>query len=176
MSELSTLARPYAEAAFKRAKEVGATDVWSDSLTFLSTLMNNSELIAVLDNPGFSKEQATQLMLAICQHYIHEEAINFVKVLIENGRLKLIPQIAELYEHYKADNEGYINVDVYSAYALSKEEKKKIVVVLEKQLNKQVHATVAVDKSLIGGILAKAGDKVIDGSINGRLHQLAKRL
>jgi len=176
MSELSTLARPYAEAAFKRAKEVGAAGVWSDSLVFLSTVMQDKELTAVIDNPRFSKEQATQLMLDICQEYIHDEAVNFLKVLIENDRLKLIPQIAELYEQYKADDEGYINVDVYSAYALTKEEQKQTVATLEKQFNKKVHATVTVDKSLIGGILVKAGDKVIDGSISGQLHQLAKRL
>ena len=176
MSELSTLARPYAEAAFKRAKEVGAAGVWSDSLGFLSAVMQDKELIAVLDNPRVSQEQATQLMLDICQEHIHDEAVNFLKLLIENDRLKLVPQIAELYEQYKADDEGYVNVDLYSAYALTKAEEKQYVAMLEKQLNKKVHASVSVDKSLIGGILARAGDKVIDGSISGQLHQLAKRL
>ena len=176
MSELSTLARPYAEAAFKRAKEVGAAGVWSDSLGFLFAVMQDKELTTVIDNPRVSKEQATQLMLDICQEHIHDEAVNFLKLLIENDRLKLVPQIAELYEQYKADDEGYVNVDLYSAYALTKAEEKQYVAMLEKQLNKKVRASVSVDKSLIGGILAKAGDKVIDGSISGQLHQLAKRL
>jgi F-type H+-transporting ATPase subunit delta len=176
MSELSTLARPYAEAAFKRAKEVGAAGVWADSLGFLSAVMQDKELTAVIDNPRVRKEHATQLMLDICQEHIHDEAVNFLKLLIENDRLKLVPQIAELYEQYKADDEGYVNVDLYSAYALTKAEEKQYVTMLEKQLGKKVQATVSVDKSLIGGILAKAGDKVIDGSISGQLHQLAKRL
>ncbi len=115
-------------------------------------------------------------MLDICEGQIHDEAVNFLKVLIENDRLKLLPQIAELYEQYKADDEGYVNVEVYSAYPLTKDEEKKYVAMLEKQLNKKVHATVSVDKSLVGGIRAKAGDKVIDGSISGQLQQLAKRL
>ena len=176
MSELSTLARPYAEAAFKRAKEVGAAGIWSDSLAFLSAVMQDKELAAIIDNPRVSQEKATQLMMDICEGQIHDEAVNFLKVLIENDRLKLVPQVAALYEQYRADDEGYVNVEVYSAYSLTKEEEKKYVAMLEKQLNKKVHATVSVDKSLIGGIRAKAGDKVIDGSISGQLHQLAKRL
>ncbi|WP_031434241.1 F0F1 ATP synthase subunit delta [Methylomarinum vadi] len=176
MSELSTLARPYAEAAFKRAKEVGAAGIWSDSLAFLSVAIQDKELAAIIDNPRVSKDQLTQLMVDICEGQIHDEAVNFLKILIENDRLKLLPQIAELYEQYKADDEGYVNVEVYSAYSLTKEEEKKYVAMLEKLLNKKVHATVTVDKSLVGGIRAKAGDKVIDGSISGQLQQLAKRL
>lgn len=176
MSELSTLARPYAEAAFKRAKEVGAAGVWSDSLAFLSAVIKDKELAAVIDNPRVSKEQLTRLMLDICQGQIHDEAVNFLKILIENDRLKLVPHVAELYEQYKADDEGYVNVEIFSAYALTKEEERKYVAMLEKQLHKKVNATVAIDKTLIGGIRAKAGDKVIDGSISGQLQQLAKRL
>jgi F-type H+-transporting ATPase subunit delta len=114
--------------------------------------------------------------LDICQDQVDAEACNLLKLLIENGKLKLLPKIAELYEEYKADDEGYVNVDLYSAYALSKAEQNKYVAMLEKLLNKKVNAVVAVDKSLIGGILAKAGDKVIDSSVSGQLHQLAKRL
>ncbi len=176
MSELSTLARPYAEAAFKRAKEVGATGVWSDSLAFLSALLQDKELRKIVDNPRVSQEQLTALMLDICQDNIHDEAINLLKVLIENGRLKLLPQVAELYEQYKAEDEGYVNVDIYSAYPMTKDEQKKYVKTLEKLLDRKVNATLKTDKNLIGGVLAKAGDKVIDCSISGRLHQLAKRL
>ncbi len=176
MSELSTLARPYAEAAFKRAKEVDAAKTWSDSLVFLTHVIEDPDLIAVINNPRFSQQQLTQLMVDICQDYISDEAVNFLKVLIENNRLKLMPQIAELFEQYKAEDEGYVNVELYSAYALTKQEQKQYVALLEKKLNRKVNSTVSIDKSLIGGILAKAGDKVIDGSISGRLHQLAKGL
>ncbi|WP_198244493.1 F0F1 ATP synthase subunit delta [methane-oxidizing endosymbiont of Gigantopelta aegis] len=176
MTELSTLARPYAQAAFKRAKEVGAAGVWSDSLAFLAQVMQDKALQAVVDNPRVEKERLLQLMLDISKGYIHDEAENFLKILIENDRLKLIPQISELYEQYKAEDEGYINVDLYSAYPITKDEQKKFVTSLEKLLSKKVNATVKVDKTLIGGIVAKAGDKVIDSSISGQLHQLEKRL
>jgi len=176
MTELSTLARPYAQAAFKRAKEVGAAGVWSDSLAFLAQVMQDKALQAVVDNPRVEKERLLQLMLDISKGYIHDEAENFLKILVENDRLKLIPQISELYEQYKAEDEGYINVDLYSAYPITKDEQKKFVTSLEKLLSKKVNATVKVDKTLIGGIVAKAGDKVIDSSISGQLHQLEKRL
>ncbi len=176
MTELATLARPYAEAAFKRAKEVGAAGVWSDSLAYLAQVMQDTELQAVVDNPKVGKERLSQLLLDICQGHIHDEAENFLKVLIENDRLKLLPQIAELYEQYKAEDEGYVNVDLYSAYSITKEEQKKIVKSLEKLLGKKVNASVNIRKGLIGGVVAKAGDKVVDFSISGQLHQLAKRL
>lgn len=176
MAELSTLARPYAEAAFKRAKQTDSAKVWAQALQFLSALIQDRELSAIVNNPRVGKEKITQLLLDICQEQISDEAKNLLKMLIDNGKLQLLPKISELYEEHKAEDEGYVNVDLYSAYSLTKAEQSKYVAMLEKQLNKKVNAVVSVDKSLIGGILAKAGDKVIDGSIRGQLHQLAKRL
>jgi F-type H+-transporting ATPase subunit delta len=145
-------------------------------LSFLSALLQDVDLAAIIKNPRVGKQSIQRLLLDICQDQVDAEACNLLKLLIENGKLKLLPKIAELYEEYKADDEGYVNVDLYSAYALSKAEQNKYVAMLEKLLNKKVNAVVAVDKSLIGGILAKAGDKVIDSSVSGQLHQLAKRL
>lgn len=176
MSELSTLARPYAAAAFKSAKETGNASVWSDSLTFVSEIAKSDELSAAAHNPKVGKDKLIGLIMDICQDYVHAEAKNLVKILIENDKFSIVPQVAELFEKYRADDEGYVNVDVVTAYPLSGSEQVAYVSSLEKQLNKKVHATVSVDQSLIGGILAKAGDKVIDGSIKGQLHQLAKKL
>ena len=176
MTELATLARPYSEAAFKLAKETGKADAWSDALRFLSAVVQDSDMAAIVKNPRVSKEKIKQLLLDICQDRIDTEATNLLRLLIENGKLKLLPTISVMYEQYKADDEGYVNVDLYSAFALTKAEQSKYVAMLEKHLNKKVNAVVSVDKSLIGGILAKAGDKVIDGSVSGQLHQLAKRL
>ncbi|MCK4842462.1 MAG: F0F1 ATP synthase subunit delta [Methylococcales bacterium] len=176
MSELLTLARPYAEAVFKRAIEKKALPEWSDALNFLSVVMQDKEMFAVIANPKVTQEQLTGLLLDICQEQLKPEGVNFVKLLIENGRLILAPQIAELYESFKAEHEGYVDVEVISAYALSKEEQKQLSTTLKKELDKQVHITTSVDKTLIGGFLARAGDKVIDGSIKGQLQQLAKKL
>lgn len=176
MTELATLARPYAEAAFKRAKQTGNTGAWADSLAFLAAVVQDPDMAAIVNNPRIASDRILQLLLDICQDQIDDEVKNLLKLLMQNGKLKLLPNIAALYEEYKANDEGYVNVDLYSAYALTKAEQNKYVAMLEKQLHKKVNATVTIDKSLIGGILAKAGDKVLDGSVSGQLHQLAKRL
>ena len=176
MTELATLARPYAEAAFKRAKESGDTGTWADALQFLSAVIQDADMAVIVNNPKVSSDRLLQLLLDIGQDQIGDEVKNLLKLLVQNGKLKLLPNISALYEEYKANDEGYVNVDLCSAYALTKAEQNKYVAMLEKYLNKKVNATVSVDKSLIGGIRAKAGDKVIDGSVSGQLHQLAKRL
>ncbi len=176
MTELATLARPYAEAAFKRAKETGKTEAWSESLQFLAAVIQDKDMAVIVGNPKVGGDRLLQLMMDIAQDHIDDEGKNLLKLLVQNGKLKLLSHISVLYEQYKANDEGYVNVDLYSAYPLTKAEQHKYVAMLEKYLRKKVNATVSVDKSLIGGILAKAGDKVIDGSVSGQLHQLAKRL
>ena len=176
MSELSTLARPYAEAVFKRAKETESSQEWSDTLAFLSAIMQDESLAAIVNNPRVGQDELSQLLQDICQDQIIGEANNFLKLLIENGRLSLAPQIAGLFENYKAEDEGYVDVDVITAFALTKAEEKSFATSLKKKLNKQVNISASVDKSLIGGFLVKAGDTVIDGSISGQLQQLAKRI
>jgi len=176
MSELATLARPYAEAVFKRAKESGSSAEWSERLAFLSAIMQDDGLSVIVNNPKVDNEKLTQLMQDICQDQLEGESLNFLKLLIENGRLEFAPQIAELFEKYKAEDEGYIEVDVITAYALTKAEEQSFATSLKKKLNKNVNISSSVDNSLIGGFLVKAGDSVIDGSISGQLQQLAKRI
>lgn len=176
MSELATLARPYAAAIFKRAKETHATAKWSQCLAFMSAVLKNEDISVVVDNPKVNKQRLTALMLDICQGHVNEENENFLKLLVHNNRLGLLPSIAKLFEVLKAEDEGYVEVEVFTAYSLSKEAKHDLITTLEKTLSKKIHMNVTVDKSLIGGVLVRAGDRVIDGSIRGRLQQLAKRL
>ena len=176
MSELATLARPYAAAVFKRAKETQAAAKWSQSLAFMSAVMENRDISVVVDNPKVNKQRLSALMLDICQGHVNEENENFLKLLVQNNRLVLLPYIAKLFEAYKAEDEGYADVDVLTAYALSKEAKQNLAAILEKTLGKKIHMNVTVDKSLIGGVLVRAGDKVIDGSIKGRLQNMQKAL
>ena len=176
MSELATLARPYAAAVFKRAKETKATVKWSESLAFMSAVLKNENIAVVVDNPKVNKEKLSTLMLDICQEHITEENGNFLKLLVHNNRLVLLPHIAKLFEAYKAEDEGYVEVEVFTAYTLSKEAKQSFTATLEKALGKKIHMNVAIDKSLIGGVLVRAGDRVIDGSIKGRLQHMQKAL
>ncbi|MFZ2313556.1 MAG: F0F1 ATP synthase subunit delta [Methylobacter sp.] len=176
MSELATLARPYASAVFKRAKETNSTEKWSKSLAFMSAVLSDAEISVLVDNPKVSNERLSALMLDICQGQVDEEGANFLKLLVQNNRLTLAAAISKIFEEYKAESEGYVDVEVTTAYAFSKEEKQGFTSALEKKLSKKVHMNVTVDKSLIGGVLVRAGDRVIDGSIRGQLQQLAKRL
>ncbi|MCK5897914.1 MAG: F0F1 ATP synthase subunit delta [Methylococcales bacterium] len=176
MSELSTLARPYAEAVFKRALETETTEKWSTTLAFVAAVVNDITFAGIIDNPKVSDEQLTGLLLDICQQQTTKESENFLKLLIQNNRLTLADAIYNLYEAQKAEKEGYIDVDVRTAYAFTKDDEKKFSKTLKKELNKEVRLSIQVDKSLIGGFIAKAGDLVIDGSVKGQLQIMQKTL
>lgn len=176
MSEQATLARPYAVAAYKRAKETGTTAQWSEALEFLAMVLVDSRVAAAAANPKASKEQFTKALLSLCQGRLDKEAENFVRLLAANRRLGLVKAIGEQFEQYRAEDEGYVKVDVRSAYALEDEEHGQIVALLKRTLGKEPQLQVQVDESLIGGVLIKAGDCVIDASIRGQLQRLAKRL
>ncbi len=176
MTELATLARPYAEAVFERAKEAGKTEQWSSMLAFLAAVVRDREMAAIIDNPKVSDEDLIRLLLDICGEQIDVEGANLIKLLVVNGRLTIVSYIARLYEEYRAEDEGYVDVTIASAFSMTKAEQKKLEAALEKRLDKKVHMNLEVDESLIGGVLVRAGDTVIDGSIRGQLQQLAKIL
>lgn len=176
MSEPATLARPYAAAVFKRAKETESTVKWSESLAFLSAVLSDKDISAVIDNPKISNDGLSALMLDICQGQLDIEGENFLKLMVQNNRLILIPYIEKIFEEYKAADEGYVEVEVFTAFAFSEEENLKFASTLEKKLSKKVHMNITVDKSLIGGVLIRAGDQVIDGSIRGQLQHMQKVL
>lgn len=176
MSELATLARPYAEAVFKRAKETDSAAKWSDTLAFISTVGNDEIISVAADNPKVKKENFLNLMLDICSGQVDQEGENFLKLLVQNNRLKLARHIAAIYEQYRAEDEGYVDVEVSTAYSLSKDEEKNLASKLENTLHKKVHLNVTEDRSLIGGILIRAGDRVIDGSIKGQLQHMQRAL
>lgn len=176
MSELATLARPYAEAAFKQAKENGSSDQWSETLSFLALAMSNPSLAWASVNPKVGKAKLESLILDICSGHIDKYGENFIKLLIRNNRLDLAEHVQQLYEMFKAEDQGYLDVSVRTAMALSKTDQDQLAEALEKTLNKKVRLEVEQDKKLIGGVVIKAGDKVIDGSVRGRLQQLAKKL
>lgn len=176
MSELSTLARPYAEAVFKRALETDSSEKWSNTLAFVAAVVNDTEFSAIIDNPKVSNERLLDLLFDICQGQLDSEGENFLKLLVQNDRLILAGQIHLLYEAKRAEAEGYVDVDVITAYAFTKEDEKKFTASLEQSLKKTVRLSVSIDKSLIGGFIAKAGDRVIDGSIKGQLQTMQKTL
>ncbi|MEI6746596.1 MAG: F0F1 ATP synthase subunit delta [Methylococcaceae bacterium] len=176
MSELATLARPYAVAVFKRAKETDSAKTRSKNLAFLAAVLTDKSISGVIDDPKIGKSALSTLLLDICEGQLDQEGSNFLKLLIENNRLSLIAAIAEIFETYKAEDEGSIDVDVTTAFAFTKESKQSFNATLEQAFGKKINMKIAVDSSLIGGVLVRAGDQVIDGSVRGQLQQLAQRL
>lgn len=176
MSELVTMARPYAAAVFKRAKETGSAGQWSDALAFMSGVLVSEEVSKIIGNPKVGKSQLLSLLQEIFQDRLAGEMENFLKLLVANNRLRLVPSIAKLFEAYKAEQEGYIEVDVYTAYGFSEETQQAFAEKLEQALSKKIHMNVTQDPSLIGGVLVRAGDRVIDGSIRGQLQHMQKSL
>jgi F-type H+-transporting ATPase subunit delta len=174
--EATTIARPYAEAVFARAKESDKLDLWSEMLIFLADVVDEPAMAGVIANPKFDKASLTELMLEIGGGRLNEEGQNLVKLLIQNGRLPILRNVVELFEQLKAEDQSVLKVHVRSAYALQAAQEKQIAEALKAKLGRDIIITSEKDPELIGGIHIRAGDMVIDGSVSGRLQQLANEL
>ncbi|MEY8193846.1 MAG: F0F1 ATP synthase subunit delta [Cycloclasticus sp.] len=176
MAELAALARPYAEAVFLMADEKGRIDQWSDMLEFLKQVTSDELFKKVSNNPKVSSSALEGVVLDICEGQMDEEGLNLIKLLIKNNRLQLASEIAEQYEVKKSEKCGLLDVTVTSAFPMSDSDKESLGKSLSESFGKKVKISVEEDSSLIGGIVIRAGDKVIDGSLSGQIQQLAKQL
>ena len=175
MSELTTIARPYAQAAFDYAVENKAIAEWQDMLLFAAEVANN-ETIKELISGSVAAEKLAEIFNGVCGEQLNQQGQNLIKVLAENKRLQVIPDIAVLYTEMKAAHEKEIDVDVTSAAALDEKQQADISASLEKRLARKVKLNCSVDPELIGGVLIKAGDTVIDGSLRSKLNRLVDAL
>lgn len=171
-----TIARPYAEAVFALADEGGRLDPWSGTLTFLAALAEDRALAPVIGNPLIDREALSRLLLEIAGEHIDAEGGNLVRLLVQNGRLPLLPQIRDLYEALKAEKQRVLKVHVTSAFALKPAQEKLIADTLKAKLGREVTITSEKDAELLGGVHIRAGDLVIDGTVRGKLQQLANEL
>ena len=176
MADATTIARPYAEAVFQRAVETDKLDLWSDMLGLLGAAVKDPALSGLIANPKLTTEQKTELMLEIGGGRLNDEGQNLVKLLVRNDRLAVVPEITELYETLKRENQGKLQVMVRSAYALDKAHEKELADALKEKLGREIEISAEKDPSLIGGVVIRAGDLVIDGSVRGQLHKLANEL
>jgi len=176
MAERRTTARPYAEAAFALARDARRLKPWSGMLGLLATVVGDAALQPLLDDPRLPRERVAELIIEIGGRHLDSEAQNFVRILAENRRLALLPEIIELYEMRRAEAEAIVEADVTSAYALTDAEQRKISEALKRRLGREVRVTARVDASLLGGIVIRAGDLVIDGSVRGRIAAMATHL
>ena len=175
MSELTTVARPYAKAAFEFAVEAKAIDSWLAQLTFAAEVAKD-ETIKGFISVGTSVEKAQALFLNVCGEQVDSQGQNFLKVMAENERLLVLPQVLEQFIALKAEFDQEITVDVTSAVKLKVAQTKTLSAALEKRLARKVKLNCTVDKSIVSGLIIQAGDMVIDGSIQGKLSRLATTL
>ncbi len=176
MAESQTAARPYAQAVFQLAQARGQLQAWSDMLRLLAAIATDARMVRIAFNPHLARARLAQLFLDIGGDRLSPEGANFVRLLIENRRLLLLPQIAALFEQLKAHAESRIDVDVITAFPLVGTERRQIEEALKRKLQRDINVTASVDQDLIGGVFIRAGDLVIDGSVRGRLQQLAAQL
>ena len=176
MSELTTLARPYAKAAFEFALEKEALSAWSEMLEFLSVVTKDSAMAKLLDSPSITREKAAEAMLSVAKESLNDHGGGFVNLLATNGRLELLPEIFTLYEQYRADHEKTVEVELQSAIELSEQQINELINRLENKLGRKVNINCQTDPTVMGGLIIRAGDLVIDASIRGKLNDLADSL
>ncbi|GAB6034994.1 F0F1 ATP synthase subunit delta [Galenea microaerophila] len=172
MAELTTIARPYAEAVFELAKASNTLNEWSDILQNLATITATEEMQGLLQNPNISEADKVQVYVDILGEALNDQAKNLLQVLAENHRLILLPFIAEIYEALKAEEEKRVKANVLTAFELTKEQEDQLKTALNKKYDANVEINYEVDPSLIGGIKIKVGDWVIDGSVATQLKEL----
>jgi F-type H+-transporting ATPase subunit delta len=176
MAEAVTIARPYAVAVFRLAKEKNALAKWSEMLALTSAVTADAQMQAVIDDPKLASAEVERMFLSVCGDKLDVQAQNLVKLLVEYGRLNLLPEVAALFEEQKAQDEGTLEAEITAAAALDNSQVKALVSQLQSRFGKHVEATVKVDPEIIGGIKIIVGDTVIDASVRGRLQELAYTL
>ena len=174
--DITTIARPYAEAVFERAKETGQLDAWSEALALLAAVTSDPQLASHLSNPAVPRESVRDLVLDVCSDGFSAEAANLVRLLAQNGRFAAISEIARLFEERRTADQGVRHILIRSAFDVGADQQKALAAALAKRFGGQVDLTVETDSALLGGIEIRAGDLVIDDSVRGKIKQLAHAL
>jgi F-type H+-transporting ATPase subunit delta len=176
MAEAATIARPYAKAAFMAARDAKALPAWSKALHLSAGLIGDPSIADLLTNPKMTVDQLVSMFAGLGGDAVDAQWQNFVRLLARNKRLGVLPQIAAQYEMLRAQYENELDVQVTSAVAMNADQQGKLAGALKKRFKRDVRLTLGVDPNLLGGAVIRAGDLVIDGSINGRLQRLASEL
>ena len=176
MTERRTIARPYAAAAFQVALDNDHLDSWSEALGFMAAVSRDKRMDAVLRDRARTKSEITQLFIEVCGNRIDEKNRNFIRIAAENGRLPLLPEIYEMYEELRAEHERRVNAEVISAFPLSAAHRNRIATVMKARFGKDLKLEWGTNPELLGGIVVRAHDMVIDASVNGWLTDMANSL
>jgi F-type H+-transporting ATPase subunit delta len=171
MAELATIARPYAEALFRVAKS-GNLGAWSNLLSEMAQVASHPDVKEFAGNPKVSDKQVSDTFLSLLRSDVNPEARNFIGMLAENGRLTLLPEIAEQFHVLKNAQEGAADAEITSAFEMSDAQVKDLVTTLEKKFGRKLNPAVTIDPSLIGGVRVTVGDEVLDTSVRAKLQKM----
>jgi F-type H+-transporting ATPase subunit delta len=173
MAEISTIARPYATAVFNFANESKGLSNWSDTLVLLSAVIQDEYIKSIIEDSKVLDSDREDLILNVCKGKLDENGSNFVKLLVENKRLLILPEISQFFEELKADAEGLIEAEIIMAEKPNQKTVDDLLKSLEKKFNKKIEGKVVIDKNIIGGTKIVVGDSVIDASVRAQLDNLA---
>ncbi|HRH80834.1 MAG TPA: F0F1 ATP synthase subunit delta [Thiobacillaceae bacterium] len=176
MAELTTIARPYAEAVARMAAEGNAWGKWSGMLAALAAVSSDPQVADLAGNPAVPGDTVAEIILGVCGDRLDNEGANLTRMLVENKRLVVLPEMARLFEDMKARQEGLLEAHVTTAFELSGEQLSALVGRLEQKFARKVTATQSVDPELIGGVIIAVGDEVMDASVRGKLSEMAATL
>jgi F-type H+-transporting ATPase subunit delta len=176
MAETVTIARPYAEAAFKLAHEQNRLEPWSQMLGLLEFVTKDAEVARCISDPNVTAQELEGLILGVCGERLDGAGRNFVQVLVHNDRLAVVPEIRAMFEQLRLEQEGVLEAEIYSAFAIDDAQVAQLVNKLESKYKRKVRAQVSIDPSLIGGVKIVVGDKVVDATVRGKLDSMSSAL
>jgi F-type H+-transporting ATPase subunit delta len=176
MAETATIARPYAEAVFGLAEKSGSSAKWLAWLATMAQVAGNPEMRECIANPNVGAKPLYDLFIALCREDFPAEARNFVRVLIANDRLALLPEIHAQFAQLKNERDGVLEAEIRSAFPLDNAQINGLVADISKRFKLRVQPRVTVDRELIGGVRISVGDEVIDGSVRGKLEGMSAAL
>jgi F-type H+-transporting ATPase subunit delta len=176
MSSLTTLARPYAKAAFELAQAEDGLAQWDEMLSLAGVMVAEPSMTGLLESPQVSGEQAAQILTETAGDAFNGRFRDYLAVLATNGRLSLVPEVTALYQGLRAEAEKRLSVRVVSAIPLSEDQADRMKAALAKRFEREIELKSEIDASVMGGAIVYAGDQVIDGSLRGRLQKLANNL
>lgn len=176
MSSLTTLARPYAKAAFELAQADSNLAGWDELLSAVASATANEDMADWLESPQSTADKAVEIIASVLGTDVDEKFLGFLNVLASNDRLSLSAEISHLYQLLRQEAEKRLQVRVVSAVALQEEQAERMKAALAKRFDRDITLQNDIDPGVLGGAIIYAGDQVIDGSLIGRLNRLESSL
>ncbi len=176
MAELSTVARPYAEALFSAARAQGAADTWLPLLEALDQAVSQPQVANLTGDPRLSNEQKFDLISAVVRAKLPAQLAAFLKLVIENDRVSTLPEVASQFRRLKNDADGTADCLIESAFALSDAQLADLIKQLGRKFPRRLKPELRLEPQLIGGVRVTVGDRVLDGSVRARLDAMRIQL